>query len=28
VTLPESGHYFPLEQPERLNAALVEWVGR
>ena len=27
VTLPESGHYFPLEQPEKLNAVLVEWVA-
>lgn len=26
VTLPESGHYFPLEQPERLNTALKEWL--
>jgi pimeloyl-ACP methyl ester carboxylesterase len=28
VTLPQSGHYFPLEQPERLNEALSEWLSR
>jgi pimeloyl-ACP methyl ester carboxylesterase len=28
VTLPRSGHCFPLEQPERLNEALAEWLDR
>lgn len=28
VTLPDCGHFFPIEQPERLNEALSEWLGR
>jgi pimeloyl-ACP methyl ester carboxylesterase len=27
VTLPDSGHYFPLEQPQRLNAELGAWLA-
>ncbi len=27
VTIAQSGHFLPIEQPERLNAVLAEWLG-
>lgn len=28
VTIANSGHFLPIEQPERLSAALAEWLGK